>query len=287
MYYFWDNWELYHRCVFDGENRLIYVSFGTTVLDIRTHVYSDWKEWVQTYDNSKYLPAIRTIGGDPLGDGKYAGDIYFLYNGWRLVVDLTKVRITGALYSDDYDTAYYGVNPVSNQLVPQYPAVVSQLVQTVQVPQNVVTGDPATIAAQVWDALLSNHLLAGTFGQYVQSIPAATATLVPSPPTADAIANAVWNETALDHTIPGSLGMTINEIKADTSAVSISNAALTSLVNTLLKYERNRTKIDTVNKQMIIYDDDCTTVLHVFDLKDSNGNPSVSEVCERRPTTCP
>lgn len=97
----------------------------------------------------------------------------------------------------------------------------------------------------------------------------------------------MWDEQALDHTTSGSMGMTVNEIKADTGSVSISSAALTTLVNTLLKYERNRTKIDAVNKQMIIYDDDCTTILHVFDLKDSAGNPSVAEVCERRPTTCP
>lgn len=281
-YGFWDHWGLYHRVTFDGENRLIYVSDGATEVDIRRDVYSDWKEWVQTYDNEKWLSAIRSIGGDPLGDSKYAGDIYFLINGWRLVVNLTKVKITGALYSDDYDTAYYDGN-----LNPQYPATVSQLVQTVELPVNVVTGSPQSIAAQVWNELLTNFNLAGTFGQYVQNIPATTAALIPAAPSVDAIANAVWDEQAVDHTTAGSMGMIINEIKADTGATSISNAALVTLVNTLLKYERNRTKIDAVNKQMIIYDDDCTTVLHVFDLKDSNGNPSVAEVCERRPTTCP
>lgn len=101
------------------------------------------------------------------------------------------------------------------------------------------------------------------------------------------ITDSVWDESTTSHLLVGSTGEMLAQIKADTSSVSISNATLLSLVSTLLKYERNRTKIDTVNKQMIIYDDDCTTVLHVFDLKDSNGNPSVSEVCERRPTTCP
>ncbi len=289
MYYFWDNWDLYHKVTFDGEARTITVWDSVTALDIKIDVYSDWKEWIQTYDNSKFLPAIRTIGGDPLGEQIYAGDIYFLINGWRLVVDLTKVKITGALYSDDYDTAYYAVDPLLNTLVPQYPAVVSQLVQTVVTTNTVpiVEGNPQTIAAQVWNELLTNYNLAGTFGQFVQNIPATTAALIPAAPSASTIANAVWDEAAMDHTTPGSMGMTINEIKADTGATSISNAALVTLVNTLLKYERNRTKIDTVNKQMIIYDDDCTTVLHVFDLKDSNGNPSVAEVCERKPVACP
>ena len=279
MYYFWDNWQLYHKCIFDGDKRLIYVSYGTTDIDIRVDVYSDWKEWVAQEDNTGYTQAIRTIGGDPLGDGKYTGDIYFLTNGWRLVVDLTQVRITGTLYSDDYDTAYCAPLGPGGSLVPLYPAVVSQLVQTVQVPVNVVTGDPTTIAARVWDALLTNHLNAGTFGQFLQNVPAQTAALVPTPPSADAIANAVWEEPAMDHLSPGSIGEMVTQIKADTGSVAISNAALTSLVNTLLKYERNRTKIDTVNKQMIIYDDDCTTVLHTFNLRDANGNPSVAEVC--------
>ena len=225
FYGFWDQWGLYHRVTFDGENRLIYVADSATEVDIRRDVYSDWKEWVQTYDNEKWLAAIRTIGGDPLGDSKYAGDIYFLINGWRLVVDLTKVRITGALYSDDYNTAYYDAN-----LNPQYPATVSQLVQTVQVPMPVVSGSPASIAAQVWNELLTNYNLAGTFGQFVQNIPSTTAALVPTTPSASVIASAVWDEQTVDHTTSGSIGMTINEIKADTGSTSISNAALQTLV---------------------------------------------------------
>lgn len=290
MYYSnqWDIWLLYHKCVFDGENRLIMVAPGVTDLNIKTDVYSDWKEWIQTYDNSKFQPALRTIGGDPLGEQKYAGDIYFLINGWRLVIDLSLTRITGALYSDDYDTAFY--KTVNDELVPQYPAEVAQLVQTVQVPMPIVQGNPQTIAAQVWNELLTNYNLAGTFGQFVQNIPATTAGLIPAapiPPSASDIANAVWDEPTIDHLSAGSTGEMLSQIKADTGSTSISNAALVTLVNTLLKYERNRTKIDTVNKQMIIYDDDCTTVLHVFDLKDGNGNPSVAEVCERKPVACP
>lgn len=139
----------------------------------------------------------------------------------------------------------------------------------------------------MWNGLTSSHTAAGTFGQHIQNIPSTTAALIPPAPTVDAIASAVWGKPSMDQLSPGSTGEMLSQIKADTGNVSISNAALTTLVNTLLKYERNRTKIDTVNKQMIVYDDDCTTVLHVFDLKDSAGNPSITEVCERRPSTCP
>lgn len=101
------------------------------------------------------------------------------------------------------------------------------------------------------------------------------------------IAAGVWDEPIMSHINVGSTGESLALIKADTTSIAVSSAVLNNLVNTLLKYERNRTKIDTVNRQMIIYDDDCTTVLHVFDLKDSSGNPSISEVCERRPSSCP
>lgn len=37
---------------------------------------------------------------------------------------------------------------------------------------------------------------------------------------------------------------------------------------------------------LTIYDDDCTTPLQTFYLKDSNGNLSITEVCERVPTDC-
>ena len=59
------------------------------------------------------------------------------------------------------------------------------------------------------------------------------------------------------------------------------------LLNLITAMLANRTKIDTAAATMTIYDSDCTTPLIVFDLKDSSGNPSVVEVCERLPTTSP
>ncbi len=47
-------------------------------------IYSRWKEWVRTGDNSKYLPAFRVIGGDPLGGSLYVSLYCFLLNGWRI-----------------------------------------------------------------------------------------------------------------------------------------------------------------------------------------------------------
>lgn len=93
----------------------------------------------------------------------------------------------------------------------------------------------------------------------------------------------VWNEQLIDHTSSGSAGMALNQIKADVASLAVGDTTLASLLNTLLKYERNRTRIDAAAATLTIYDDDGTTPLTVFDLKDLNGMPSVLEVCERMP----
>lgn len=100
------------------------------------------------------------------------------------------------------------------------------------------------------------------------------------------ITSSVMDEPVLNHTTTGSLADTIVKIKADTTSLMINDATMASLLNTMLKYQRNRTKIDAENAQLVIYDDDCSTPLTIFDLRDLRGMPSVAEVCERIPTTC-
>lgn len=97
------------------------------------------------------------------------------------------------------------------------------------------------------------------------------------------IAVSTWEEPAILHTTTGSMGLLENQIKADTGSISISMASAISLVTTLLKYEKNRTRINTMAKTLTVYDDDGLTPLKVFDLKDSSGNSSVIEVAERMP----
>jgi len=97
------------------------------------------------------------------------------------------------------------------------------------------------------------------------------------------IAPAVWDEQAVEHTIPGSAGLELNQISANVASMMITEVMIVTLLETLLKYERNRTEIDVANATLTIYDDDCTTPLTVFDLKDFHGMPSVQEVCERVP----
>ena len=101
------------------------------------------------------------------------------------------------------------------------------------------------------------------------------------------IVNGVWDEASTSHLTSGSTGEVLSQIKADTGSLAISIVTINSLINTLLKYEKNRTKIDVAAKTLTIFDDDCVTPLTVFNLKDSSGNASVAEVCDRVPSTCP
>jgi len=103
-------------------------------------------------------------------------------------------------------------------------------------------------------------------------------------PIEETIINGVWDEVlAPDHLDTGSAGLILSEIKADTTSLSLDVSDVNDLVTLLLKYDTNRTKIDDTNKTLIIYDDDCTTVLRTFQLLDQTGTPSTDSVCERKP----
>ena len=58
---------------------------------------------------------------------------------------------------------------------------------------------------------------------------------------------------------------------------------IVGIVNTLLKYEKNRTRVDKNAFTLTVYDDDGVTPLKVFNLKDFTGAASYTEVAERMP----
>jgi len=58
---------------------------------------------------------------------------------------------------------------------------------------------------------------------------------------------------------------------------------LNTLVNTLLDYSANRTRIDPNNFTLTIYADDGVTPIRIFSLVDENGNPSITNIFERIP----
>lgn len=98
--------------VFDGENLLIKVNNEVTTLDIQIDLYSDWKEWMCIADNSKFLPALRTVAGDPTVQGKTIAPYFFLMNGWKIKPAswTHTLNLIGNLFVDD--PGIYGSNIV-------------------------------------------------------------------------------------------------------------------------------------------------------------------------------
>lgn len=100
-----DLWTLYHKVTFDGENRQIIVNDGELDIDVQVDLYSDWKEWAATRDNLKYLPAMRSVGGDPTVGGAFLGATFFTINNWQIVLSDSTV-FDGNLFSDNFDTPF-------------------------------------------------------------------------------------------------------------------------------------------------------------------------------------
>lgn len=112
---------------------------------------------------------------------------------------------------------------------------------------------------------------------------AVTDELTISDETVNRIVDLTWDETATDHINPGSTGLLHNQIHADTSQLRTDNTLQISLLDLLIKYESNKTILDKNLYTLTVYDDDGTTPLTIFDLKDSNGQPSIVEICQRIP----
>lgn len=88
-YDFWErniplNYYGNQKVTFDAPNRLILVNAGETTINVKEDIYSNWKEWTRTRNNSTWPIAISTLGGDPITDTTFVGDTYFLENGWRI-----------------------------------------------------------------------------------------------------------------------------------------------------------------------------------------------------------
>jgi hypothetical protein len=69
---------------FDGPARVITIT-AQTAMDVRD-LYSRWADWVNTGDNSKYLPAFSTVGGEAIdATAGTSIPIYaFMQNGWKI-----------------------------------------------------------------------------------------------------------------------------------------------------------------------------------------------------------
>lgn len=94
---------------FDGPNKLIVLD-GAAELSV-ADLYSRWKDWWSSDDNSKYLASFRTVGGDSIdaSAGTSIPLFAFLINGWRIRPsenNQTLVVNGGVLLSDDGDDPF-------------------------------------------------------------------------------------------------------------------------------------------------------------------------------------
>jgi hypothetical protein len=90
---------------FDGPNKLIILSAGTTSISIKD-LWSRWVDWYLTNDNGKFLPAMDQVGGQVISvvNQSYVPIYLTLINGWKIRpqesnhnLDVTE----GVLISDD------------------------------------------------------------------------------------------------------------------------------------------------------------------------------------------
>lgn len=112
---------------FDGENKLILISSGTTTINVKDNVYEPWKQWTITGSNLEYLPAMRAIGGDPTVSGQFLGSTFFMLNDWRIRSweGTHELTINGNLYVDGGGNPF--IPPTGSHTI-TYTRVVSNLV---------------------------------------------------------------------------------------------------------------------------------------------------------------
>lgn len=103
----------------------------------------------------------------------------------------------------------------------------------------------------------------------------------------DNIASEVWNATSTNYLTSGTTGYSLAQNNATSTAIAnnlfLNANSVLDLVQLLLEYETNRTKIDPVACTLTVYENDCSTPLRVFQLLDTTGSPSIAEVAERKP----
>lgn len=151
--------------IFDTVNKRIILDTAATSA---TEIYSKWVDWVAMSDNSKYLEAFRTVGGDDLGSGLSIPPYFFLSNGWlvRPMESSHTLTVTGNLFVDGSGDPIVPTLGTFNVLI--------KLVVPVQA-QGISTGggsapSAATIANAVWAASISGMTDKTTTGGYLSKV---------------------------------------------------------------------------------------------------------------------
>lgn len=146
---FWESWNSGHKVQFDALNKIININEGITSLDVKSDIYSAWKQWVlfSEANNMWQEQALRAVGGDPISDTLNLGSTFFLTNGWRIKpwIGHTNIAMNGNLYTEEGDRPVVA-DENGNDSVSFF---VSNLVDTVIVDNS--TGAGADGTAPTWD----------------------------------------------------------------------------------------------------------------------------------------
>lgn len=84
-------------------------------------MYEFWKDWFLDGDNSKYLPAMDSSGGEPLGGGESLGEAFFLFcsNGWKICPITTEsevtIRLQGNLFASPATETLFDYHDVAGK----------------------------------------------------------------------------------------------------------------------------------------------------------------------------
>jgi hypothetical protein len=165
---YWDEWLLYHKVTFDGENKLIIIAPGVTVINVKEDLYSAWKEWMRVDPNSKWEDVFKAIGGEPTVGGKYLGTTYFLINGWRIRTweGDHRLLINGNIYTDDGSEVFV---PTLRGWNTQVTINNSNIVDAIEKPGEVLY-TAEQLATIIWAMAAAQQTEPGSMGELVNEI---------------------------------------------------------------------------------------------------------------------
>ena len=173
------------KVTFDGINKLIIINFGEDEIDAQRDIYSAWKRWLIEQESygltSKYLQALRTIGGDPITATSVVSPYFFLLNGWRVrpYEGDHYLQVEGNLFVDGGGNPFVATvadHNVTINLITSSKAITTTVstsgsgLTESESDQLFTLPNEAVIADAVWDELLSQHTSAGTAGEIINKI---------------------------------------------------------------------------------------------------------------------
>lgn len=213
-------------------------------------IYNATMDWCDDQETMNYTVPMGAVGKFGMGGGAYSDSVFILLNGWKIKFwsGTYQAKIVGTLITDDETDI---ITPPDSGSVTVVTQASSQGI--------VFEPETATdIADEVW-----TH----TTGTQVSSD-------LDNPDQYKADVSSLALESSIQ---------TVQSDLDDPSQYQADLTDVTSLVEVVEKMLTNRLKIDEVANTMTIYEDNGTTPLVVFNLKNKEGSPAHENVYERIP----